>query len=190
MTFDSFMVIFTFFVTRSNQKVLIMSVILCLTWLITLQHYPPPPSPPIGFDLHSFIVTDSFGDNTDYGDNKNGLFRRLVFGEEILGDNLSGFCDVWENIGGRITALNRNNWRQVIRYVRDLGPQNCASGEVTLGIACNRARDEGGQNYNSSVWCGGSYDLPIRVELSLILILSFVFIHFKRYSISHKGLSI
>ena len=94
-----------------------MSVIIASIWLILFQHFPPPPPPPIGFDLQSFIVTDSFGDDIDYGDNKNGLFRRLVFGEEILGDDLNGFCDVWENIGVRITALNRNNWRQVIRYV-------------------------------------------------------------------------
>ncbi len=151
-------------------------IFLCLA---LLQHFPPPPPPPFGFDLQSFIVTDSFGDDTDYGD-RNGLFRRMVFGDEILGDDLSGFCDVWENIGGRITGLNRNNWRQVIRYVRDLGPQNCASGEVTLGIACDRARDEGGQNYNSPVWCGGSYDLSIKGELIWILILTLLFLHFLR----------
>ena len=80
-----------------------------------------------------------------------------------------------ENIGGRITDLNRNNWRQLIRYVRDLGPQNCVSGEVTLGIACDKARDEGGQEYNSSVWCGGSYDLPIQENLILVLIFSILF---------------
>ncbi len=149
-----------------------MMLTIMFLWLALLQYFPPPPS---GFDLQSFVVTDSFGDDVDYGDNRNGLFRRLVFGEETLGDNLSGFCDVWENIGIRITDLNRNNWRQVIRYVRDLGPQNCVSGEVTLGIACERARDEGGQEYNSSVWCGGSYDLPIQGNLILVLIFSILF---------------
>lgn len=160
-----------------------------LLWLALLQHFPPPPPPPSGFDLQSFIVTDSFGDDADYGD-RNRLFRRMVFGEQTLGNDLSGFCDVWDNIGGRITSLNRSNWKNIIRYVRDLGPQNCASGDVNLGIACDRARDEGGQVYNNPRWCRGSYDLPIRVELSLILMISYVFIHFKRYSISHKGLSI
>ena len=157
-----------------------------LLLLAMLQHFPPPPPPPSGFDLQSYIITDSSGNNTDYGDRRNGRFRALVFGDLTLGDDLSGFCDVWENIGGRITDLNRNNWRQVIRYVRDLGPQNCISGEVTLGMACDRARDEGGQNYNSGTWCGGSYDLPIRAELILFLILSIILICFSIYPISRR----
>jgi hypothetical protein len=155
-----------------------------LLWLAMLQHFPPPPPPPSGFDLQSFIITDSSGNDRDYGNNRNGRFRALVYGERTLGDDLNGFCDVWDNIGGRITNLNRNNWRQVIRYVRDIGTQPCASGAVTLGIACDRARDEGNQNYNNDMWCGQSYDLPVRTELILILILSFVLIHFRRCSTS------
>ncbi len=151
-----------------------------LLWLAMLQHFPPPPPPPSGYDLQSFIVTDSFGDDTDYGD-RNRLFRRMVFGEQTLGNDLSGFCDVWDNIGGRITSLNRNNWKNIIRYVRDLGPQNCASGEVNLGVACDRARDVGGYVYNNPRWCRGSYDLPIHGELILFLSLSFILILFMRY---------
>ena len=158
-----------------------------LLWLAMLQHFPPPPPPPSGFDLQSFIITDSSDNVTDYGDRRNGRFRAMVFGDLTLGDDLRGFCAVWENIGGRITDLNRNNWRQVIRYVRDFGPQNCVSGEVTLGMACDRARNEGNQNYNSDRWCGQSYDLPVRTELILLLILSFVVIHFRRYSALHKS---
>ena len=148
-------------------------------WLVVFQHFPPPP-PPSGFDLQSFIVTDSLGVERDYGV-RNGLFDALLKGNRELGDNLSGFCDVWDNIGGRITNLNRNNWRRIILYVQMEGTQNCPSGTVTVGVACDRARDEGMQVYNAPKWCRGSYDLPIQNELALFLILSFVLILFPKY---------
>lgn len=159
-----------------------MSFMLVCLAVMLLQHFPPPPPPfiPGGIDFQSFVIEDNSNVNIDYGVD-NGLFRRLVFGTETL-QGLNGFCDVWENLGVRITGLNRNNWRNIIRYVRDEGPPTCASGEVTLGVACDRARDVGGQVYNNVMWCGGSYDLHINTTLIFLLQISFLalFIQYSR----------
>ena len=160
------------------MKLSFLSFIICLL----LQHYPPPP-PPSRFDLQStYVIQNAAGNTPGNATTRRFGINRLRKAYDLSFENplkpirgFVGYAAIVEAIEGGIILPSRNSeWKQIVEYTKI--NYGSPSEELTkiCGLAFQGSGDPGNTVYNDAT--NLCYSVPVPRNLSVILILSFLFL--------------